>query len=158
MIRYALACAAGHAFDGWFRDSVDFDRQSDRKLVTCPACGSDRVDKALMAPRLARSERVADTTANAAASPVASADDKAPVAILSETEADLRRKLAELRRRLVANSEHVGERFPEEARRIHYGETPRRSIHGEASADEAKALLDEGIAFHPLPVLPHDRN
>ncbi len=88
----------------------------------------------------------------------ASPGSKAPVAIMSPQERELRSKLKELREQLTSSSEHVGPRFPEEARKMHYGETEHRSIYGEASADEARALIDEGIEFHPLPVLPDEHN
>ena len=157
MIRYALQCTDGHAFESWFADSAAYDAQKERGLVSCPICGSPDVDKALMAPRLGRSARRAGPEEpEPVPAPVESA--KAPVAMMGERERELRAKLREIREHLVRNSENVGARFPEEARRIHYGEVEQRSIFGEASLDEAKALHEEGIAFHPLPVLPDERN
>ncbi|MDC7784538.1 DUF1178 family protein [Rhodoplanes sp. TEM] len=193
MIRYALACRAGHAFESWFRNSADFDDQSARGFVACPVCGSAEVEKALMTPRLGRSAKLSpDRMAAAAAAmaeiaaeapgrtaesasdaptssaapvavpaapaPAASPDARAPVALMSPQEVELRRKLRELRDHLVKTAEHVGPRFPDEARRMHYGEIEHRSIYGEASPDEVKAMLDEGIEFHPLPMLPDERN
>ncbi|HEV3185028.1 MAG TPA: DUF1178 family protein [Xanthobacteraceae bacterium] len=148
MIRYALSCEAGHAFDSWFANSAAFDRQAARGLVTCPTCGSAKVEKAIMAPALAGGRDAAP-----AAEP-----DKAPVAIVSKEEVELRKKLKELRDHIVKSADYVGEKFPEEARRMHYGEIEHRSIYGEASAESAKSLAEEGIEFHPLPRLPDERN
>lgn len=162
MIRYALACRQGHTFESWFQHSDAFDEQAKRGLIACPTCGSTEVEKALMAPRLSQSvtgskRRVAnDAEESAQKTPASGA--KAAVAIMSPQERELRRKLKELRDQLTKTAEHVGPRFPEEARKMHYGETEHRSIYGEASADEARALIEEGIEFHPLPVLPDDQN
>jgi hypothetical protein len=147
VIRYALSCEAGHAFDSWFANSAAFDRQAARGLVTCPTCGSAKVEKAIMAPALSGAR---DTEA---AEP-----DKTPVAIVSKEEVELRKKLKELRDHIVKSADYVGEKFPEEARRMHYGEIEHRSIYGEASAESAKSLAEEGIEFHPLPRLPDERN
>jgi hypothetical protein len=149
VIRYTLACGKGHSFESWFADSAAYDRQRKRKLVACPHCGSTKVEKAIMAPRLAA--RGPDRIETPAA-------DKAPVAMISPQEREFRQKLKELRAHLTKNADNVGARFPEEARKMHYGEAEHRSIYGEASPDEAKALAEEGIEFHPLPVLPDERN
>jgi len=148
VIRYALRCEAGHDFDSWFGNSAAFDRQAARGLVTCPMCGSAKVEKSIMAPSLAGSREAA-----APAEP-----EKTPVAIVSKEEVELRKKLKELRDHVTKNADYVGEKFPEEARRMHYGETEHRSIYGEASPDAASALAEEGIEFHPLPRLPDERN
>ncbi|HEV2955884.1 MAG TPA: DUF1178 family protein [Xanthobacteraceae bacterium] len=148
MIRYALSCEAGHAFDSWFANSAAFDRQAARGLVTCPTCGSAKVEKAIMAPALSGGRDAAPATE----------PDKAPVAIVSKEEVELRKKLKELRDHIVKSADYVGEKFPEEARRMHYGEIEHRSIYGEASAESAKSLAEEGIEFHPLPRLPDERN
>jgi hypothetical protein len=163
MIRYALVCEKKHEFESWFPDSAAFDRQNKRGLVACPACGSVKIDKALMTPRLAGSRKravVAEARSPADATPVTvpAAEAPAPVAMMSPQERELRTKLRELRDHLVANAEHVGRQFPDEARKMHYGEIEHRSIYGEASAQEAKDLAEEGIEFHPLPILPDDRN
>jgi hypothetical protein len=100
----------------------------------------------------------AKVESSADATPVAAPEEKAPVAMLSPQEQELRKKLKELRDHLTQNSDNVGPKFPEEARKMHYGEIEHRSIYGEASADEAKALAEEGIPFHPLPILPDERN
>jgi hypothetical protein len=159
MIRYTLVCHKGHDFESWFQNSAAYDKQAKRGLVSCPVCGSAKVEKALMAPRLARSGRSAPRE-EAPPAPQAEAvpEAKAPVAMMSPQERELRTKLKELRQHLTRNAENVGPRFPEEARKMHYGETEHRSIYGEASADDAKALLEEGVEFHPLPVLPEERN
>ena len=165
MIRYSLTCDKQHTFESWFANSAAFDKQVKRGLVACPACGSVKVEKALMTPSLGRSTKKRDVPAEhkhqaPAETPAASgaAEAPTPVAMMSPQERELRSKLKELREHLVKNAENVGRRFPEEARKMHYGEIEHRSIYGEASAGEAKDLLDEGIEFHPLPVLPDERN
>ena len=166
MIRYALNCEHGHAFESWFQNSAAYDKQAKRGLVACPICGSAKVEKAIMAPRLARSEvaepmTVPPPTPAPTPAPVpapAPAAAKQPVAIMSPNERELRKKLKELREHVTRNADYVGPRFPEQARKIHYGEIEHRSIYGEASPEEAKELSDEGIAFHPLPILPDEFN
>jgi hypothetical protein len=167
MIRYALACDKGHAFESWFESSVAFDKQVKRGLVTCPVCNSGKVEKAIMAPSITGAKKrghepmpppppsaPASPPPNAPASPPADA----PVAMISPQERELRLKLKELREHLIKNADHVGQRFPEEARKMHYGEIEHRSIYGEASPEQAKELHEEGIEFHPLPVLPDEWN
>jgi hypothetical protein len=174
MIRYALVCDQHHEFESWFANSAAYDKQVKRSLVTCPSCGSAKVEKALMAPRLARSHSPPRQEApeeahqspqkkkTPAQQPAEAAPDAmsrpAPVAMMTPQEQELRQKLRELRDHLVKNAEDVGSRFPEEARKMHYGETEHRSIYGVASAQDAEALHEEGIAFSALPVLPDDRN
>lgn len=178
MIRYSLQCDRGHAFESWFQNSAAYDKQAKRSLVTCPVCDSAKVEKAIMAPRLApRLAQRSDAPpghADAAApqlpapSPAPSAlqpatpmppiPPKSPVAVMSPPERELRLKLKEIRDHITRNASYVGTRFPEEARKIHYGETEHRSIYGEASLEEARELHDEGIDFHPIPVLPDDQN
>jgi len=156
MIRYALHCEHGHDFESWFQNSAAYDRQVKRGLVGCPVCASAKVDKAIMAPRLARADAVEPAPLAPPASPPAPA--KAPVAMMSPPEREFRKKLKELREHITKSADYVGPRFPEEARKIHYGETEHRSIYGEASPEEAKELRDEGIEFHPLPILPDEFN
>jgi hypothetical protein len=162
MIRYRLVCAKKHEFESWFANSAAFDKQSKRGLVACPDCGSTKVEKMLMTPSVGRSTkgRAAAPEVPAAAAPAPAPTDApaAPVAMMSPQERELRSKLKELREHLVKNAENVGRRFPEEARKMHYGEIEHRSIYGEASPKEAKELYEEGIEFHPLPVLPDERN
>jgi hypothetical protein len=162
MIKYALVCDKKHAFESWFADGAAFDKQAKRKLIACPVCDSSKVEKAIMAPRVVAKKGLKPTielpgpSAEAAAS--APPALPTPVAMISPQEQEFRAKLKELRDHLVKNADDVGGRFPEEARKMHYGETEHRSIYGVASPDEAKELLEEGIECHPLPVLPDERN
>ena len=160
MIRYALHCDQGHAFESWFQSSVAYDKQAKRALVTCPTCGSAKVEKAIMAPRLARAEGADPPPPAILPTPPLPSlvPGKTPVAIMSPPERELRKKLKELRDHLTKNADYVGPRFPEQARKIHYGEIEHRSIYGEASPEEAKEMHEEGIEFHPLPILPDDQN
>jgi hypothetical protein len=151
MIRYSLRCESGHEFESWFQDSGSFDKQAKRKLVACPVCDSVKVEKAIMAPRIARKRggKRASTLPNESA---------APTPIVMSPENELRAKLRELRDFVKSNAEDVGQRFPAEARKMHYGEIKHRPIYGEATPDDAKSLVDEGVDVMPLPVLPEDRN
>ncbi len=160
MIRYTLVCERQHNFESWFANSAAYDKQVKRGLVGCPVCGSIKVEKAIMAPRLGRSGKPIDMpqAPKAPAPAAAPAEAPAPVAMMSPQEREFRGKLKELRDHLTRNAENVGRKFPEEARRMHYGEIDHRSIYGEASPQEAKDLHEEGIEFHPLPVLPDERN
>ncbi len=170
MIRYTLHCAKGHYFESWFANSAAFDKQKKRGLVTCPMCGSAKVDKAIMAPRLGRADAAkieppqlpapsAPTPPNATVGSMpAVAPGKTPVAMMSPQERELRQKLKELRDHVTKHASYVGARFPEEARKMHYGEVEHRSIYGEASPEDAKELNEEGIEFHPLPILPDEYN
>jgi hypothetical protein len=157
MIRYALRCAEGHAFESWFRDSDAYETQRAGGVVGCPVCGSIEVEKQIMAPAVSVKDEAARGAAKSEA-PKSETGDGAPVVVLGEREAALRAMMRQLRREIVANSDDVGERFPEEARRIHYGETDPRSIRGQATPEEAKALHEEGVEFMPMPPLPDDRN
>lgn len=160
MIRYALRCDRDHDFESWFQSSSAYDSQVRRKLVTCPICGSAKVDKAIMAPRIVGKkgrgratpppETVPATTPEAAPS--------GPTSLLMAQERELRTKLKELRDHIVKNADNVGERFANEARAMHYGDKEHRPIYGEASPEEAKSLIEEGIEVSPLPTLPEDRN
>ena len=156
MIRYSLRCDRGHAFESWFQSSSAYDSQVKRRLVTCPACGSARIEKAIMAPQI-----VSKKGRNSAApAPAASTDVAAPAStpLMMAQERELRAKLKELRDHIVKNADNVGERFPNEARKMHYGDIEHRPIYGEASPDEARSLIEEGVEVSPLPVLPDDRN
>jgi hypothetical protein len=155
MIRYALVCAKGHSFESWFPNSTAYDKQAKRGLVSCPVCGDAKVEKAIMAPKLAGTKKRGSAPVPTSAPPV---PDTTPVAMMSPPEQEIRQKLKELREHLTKNSDYVGQKFPEEARKIHYGEADHRSIYGEATLKDAKELHDEGIEFHPLPVLPDERN
>ena len=160
MIRYNLICDQRHEFESWFANSAAYDRQAKRGLVSCPLCGSVKVEKAIMAPRLTRTDKGGPIMAPAegAAPAPAPAETPTPVAMISPQEREFRKKLKELRDHLTSNAENVGKRFPEVARKMHYGEVEHRSIYGEASPKDAKELNEEGIEFHPLPVLPEERN
>lgn len=159
MIRYALACQNGHAFESWFRDSEAFDAQAARGLVTCPVCDSPKVEKQIMAPSVARTdmERAPEREPETAA-PAAQPAGPQPMALMSERERAFREVLRAVRQHVMANAEHVGPRFAEEARRMHEGLSEFRSIWGEATPEEARALAEEGIDALPIPILPDERN
>ena len=142
MIRYSLACDNGHAFEGWFAGSADFDRQVESGFLTCPICNSAVISKSLMAPSVSTARRKEEKQAVATG--------------LAQRQAMSR--LREAVAAIKANAEDVGDKFPEEARKIHYGETDARGIIGEASPEEARSLIEEGIEVAPLPVLPEDAN
>jgi hypothetical protein len=161
MIRYALICDKQHDFEVWFKNSADYDSQRKRKLIACPVCDSNKIEKALMAPSLGRSSKrpsAAPIEAPVEAPPPAKPEIPQPVAMMSPQEKELRGKLKELREHLTRNADNVGKKFPEVARKMHYGEVEHRSIYGEASPQDAKELYEEGIEFHPLPVLPDEKN
>ena len=161
MIRYALRCERDHTFESWFQSSSAYDSQVKRKLVTCPACGSAKVDKAIMAPRIVGKKGVGPATPPpepATTTTAPEAAQSASTSLMMAQERELRAKLKELRDHIVKNADNVGERFPNEARKMHYGDIEHRPIYGEASPDEARALIDEGVEVSPLPVLPEDRN
>jgi hypothetical protein len=157
MIRYTLRCDRGHAFESWFQSSAAYEAQEQRKLVNCPSCGSAKVERAIMAPQIV-SKKTREQ--NPAPAPAVAADVTAPAStpLMMAQERELRAKLKELRDHIVKNADNVGERFPNEARKMHYGDIEHRPIYGEASPDEARALIDEGVEVSPLPVLPEDRN
>ncbi len=162
MIRFALACENGHGFDGWFRDNVTFDQQRRRGFVTCPACNSAKVDKAIMAPHVARSNRAgSDGEAETPRSPQpgggtgsAVSEAATSLASLSSQDKALRDLARAVREHVERTADHVGDRFADEALAMHLGEVEERAIYGSATADEARALLEEGVPFMPLPALP----
>lgn len=158
MIRYNLRCERGHAFESWFQSSQAYESQEKRSLVSCPACGSAKVERAIMAPQIV-SKKNRDSTAPQPP-PAASTEAAAPTStpLMMAQERELRAKLKELRDHIVKNADNVGERFPNEARKMHYGDIEHRPIYGEASPEEARSLIDEGVEVSPLPVLPEDRN
>lgn len=130
MIHYSLVCDDGHDFEGWFRDSATFEQQSAQGIVACPICTSSKVTRGVMAPHVSRSGDV--------------------------DPAKLRATMREMRDKIIEGSEDVGDRFPDEARKIEDGDAERRAIRGRATFEEAKALLDEGIEIFPIPALPGD--
>ncbi|MCA0434847.1 MAG: DUF1178 family protein [Proteobacteria bacterium] len=148
MIRYDLVCDKGHEFDGWFSNSEAFDKQAKRGFVECTVCGSARVQKQLMRPSIgAKSNRKVE----------------APAQKMVAGEADPRLQammqiVRDYRKHVETTAENVGDRFADEARKIHYGESEERGIYGNATGNEARDLIEEGIAIHPLPRLPEDGN
>jgi hypothetical protein len=156
MIRYNLRCERGHAFESWFQSSEIYETQEKRQLVNCPSCGSAKVERAIMAPRIV-SRKSRDRVAPAPAA-ATEATTPASTPLMMAQDHELRAKLRELRDHIVKNADNVGERFPNEARKMHYGDIEHRPIYGEASAEEARSLIDEGVEVSPLPVLPDDRN
>ena len=154
MIRYNLRCERDHAFESWFQSSSAYEAQEKRKLVNCPVCGSAKVERAIMAPQIV-SKKGRD---HAIPAPATEAAAPASTPLMMAQERELRAKLKELRDHIVKNADNVGERFPNEARKMHYGDIEHRPIYGEASPDEARALIEEGVEVTPLPVLPDDRN
>ncbi|MCG5236054.1 DUF1178 family protein [Xanthobacter oligotrophicus] len=165
MIRYTLNCAAGHQFESWFPSSASFDAQQARGLVTCPTCRSPEVQKAVMAPSVARTDRApapaVEDAPSAAGAPVAApapAPAEAPVPVMSHPDGELRALIRELREQIVKTSDYVGDEFADLARKMHDGEIEHRSIYGEATVEEVKALREDDVEVLPLPVLPEDRN
>ena len=138
MIQFALQCSKGHRFDAWFRNAAAFDEQQARRIVSCAVCNDGTVKKALMAPAVSTSEK----------SMAVSAGVSDP--------ATLRAMLRAYRQQVITSADNVGDRFAEEARKIHFEETESRGIYGQATRDEVVALLDEGIDFMPLPDLADD--
>jgi len=158
MIRYALRCERDHTFESWFQSSSTYETQIKRHLVSCPSCGSTKVEKAIMAPRIV-SKKGRDHTVPAPAAVAEPLEVSAgPTPLLMAQERELRAKLKELRDHIVKNADNVGEQFPSEARKMHYGDIEHRPIYGEASPQEARDLVEEGIEVAPLPILPDDRN
>lgn len=141
MIRFSLSCDRAHEFEGWFRSNADFDKQAAGGFVECPVCGSHKVEKALMAPAVSTGRK------------------REMVALaMGEQQKKAMAQLKALSEKMRENSDYVGGRFAEEARKIHFGEADARGIHGEATPEEARGLLDDGVEFMPLPVFPDDRN
>ena len=157
MIRYALICDHGHGFESWFPGSASFDAQKQRGLIACPLCGSAKVDRAVMAPNVARTDREASPAP--ADMPVAAVPvPAAPMALMGEKELAFRQMVSALHDHLRTNAEHVGPRFAEEALKIHQGESDARAIYGEATPGDARMLQEEGVDFLPLPRLPGSGN
>lgn len=142
MIRYSLTCDNAHEFEGWFSEGADFDRQVATGFLTCPVCHSAAVSKLLMAPSVSTARK----------------KDEIQTLAMDAMRREALEKLKEAVAAVKANSEDVGKQFPEEARKIHYGEADARGIIGQATFDEAQALLEEGIEIAAIPVLPEDVN
>lgn len=145
MILFSLLCAGDHEFEGWFKSNAGFDEQATSGQIACPICGDTGVRKAMMAPAVARSGSLVP----AIPTPPATVPERG-----SMPPAMMRQMLLKVREHVEKNFDHVGDRFAEEARRIHHGESEQRDIWGRATAAEARELNDEGIAVRPLPELP----
>ncbi|UFX45023.1 DUF1178 family protein [Bradyrhizobium sp. 41S5] len=156
MIRYTLRCERGHQFESWFQSSSAYESQERRHLIDCPSCGSDKIERAIMAPQIV-SKKGREPAQPVPAAPV-EATPAESTSLMMAQERELRSKLKELRDHIVKNADNVGDRFPNEARKMHYGDIEHRPIYGEASPEEARALIDEGVEVSPLPTLPEDRN
>ena len=140
MIVIDAKCTNGHVFEGWFKDNASFDEQVEAHAITCPHCGDTNITRALMAPNLGGLRKGKEAAPpNAAMSP----ND----AIMQ----DYVEALYEFKKHVEDNSDYVGDKFPEEARKIHYGEEDARSIHGEATPEEAEKLVEEGVDFQRIP-------
>ncbi len=142
MIQFALQCENGHQFDAWFRNAAAFDDQVERRIVTCPVCDSHKVGKALMAPAVR----------------TRTPPERVSVAANHPEQVRLREALRALRRKVEAEADYVGDRFADEARKIHFGESEDRGIYGEATRDEVSALVEDGIDIMPLPTVPEEHN
>ncbi|NGN44911.1 DUF1178 family protein [Mesorhizobium sp. CGMCC 1.15528] len=141
MIKFSLTCERSHDFEGWFRNNEDFEKQQKRGLVDCPACGSHKVEKALMAPAVSTGRK------------------KEKIALaMNEQQRAAMAQLKALSEKIRENSDYVGDKFAEEARKIHFGESDARGIYGEATLDEAKSLAEDGVEFMPIPTFPDDQN
>lgn len=160
MIRYDLICDKGHEFDGWFSDSAAYDAQAKRGLVTCVHCGSVKIEKQLMAPGIPvkGNRRKEGPTRPAPAAAAAPAPQPMLAGAFDPRQEKLLQMMREMRKAVEENAEYVGNRFADEARKIHYEESEKRGIYGETTAQDAKDLIEEGIEIHPLPVLPEDGN
>jgi hypothetical protein len=157
MIVYDLACEKGHVFEAWFKDSASYDRQEKKKHLSCAICGSSRVRKAPMAPRIGSGKTEGQPASEA--SEATAKNEQASYANdpRMAKAAALMKELAELRRHVEKNADYVGGKFADEARQMHYGEKARRNIYGEATSQDAKELSEEGIEFSRIPWMPkHD--
>lgn len=141
MISYSLVCDKSHKFDAWFRSAEAFDAQAERGIVTCPICNSVRVGKALMAPAVSRMS-----------------SDKVSLSSGHPQQSEIRELLRAMRKKVTSEADYVGDRFAEEARRIHFKEADQRGIYGEATRDEVAELIDDGVDFLPLPNVPEEAN
>ncbi|WP_188258896.1 DUF1178 family protein [Azospirillum tabaci] len=170
MILFVLKCTADHRFEAWFRNGDAYETQAAAKAIACPVCGDTHITKAPMAPRIAKGGRAKDdaardggtpeaapTAGGAVAAPKASPTPETlpvPAELRERFAAEVMRQLTEIRRTVETNCDYVGDRFAEEARRIHYGETDPRGIYGEATDKEAEELKEEGVTFGRIPWLP----
>jgi hypothetical protein len=141
VIQYSLYCSKGHTYDAWFKSATAFDDQQARGIVTCAMCGDPAVEKAPMAPAVARTDH-----------------GKVSLSAGQSDATKLRQLLRAYRQKVVSEAEYVGDRFAEEARKIHFEEVEARGIYGEATRDDVVALAEDGIEFLPLPELPEEHN
>ncbi|OQM75453.1 DUF1178 family protein [Manganibacter manganicus] len=141
MIRFSLICEHEHQFEAWFRSNADFETQQKRGFVDCPSCGSQKVEKALMAPAVSTGRK----------------QDKVALA-MGEEQRKAMAQLKAMAQKVRENADNVGDKFAEEARKIHFGEAKARGIYGQATVEEARSLAEDGVSFMPIPVLPDDQN
>jgi hypothetical protein len=153
MIKFALSCDGGHEFESWFQNGGAYEAQSKSGLIHCPICQTPRVAKAIMAPALAYHGRNEDVPA-----PAVPVEPSTKVALIDDRDRELRTLIEDVRKRILEHTDNVGARFADEARRIHDGLAPDRAIHGQATSEEARALIEEGIAILPIPQLPGEFN
>ncbi|MEJ0095741.1 MAG: DUF1178 family protein [Methylocella sp.] len=154
MIKFSLVCGSGHEFESWFRSGASYDDQVQSGLVLCPVCQTSSVVKSIMAPAVALHGRDKLLPAQGP-SP---AERGANVALIDNHDRQLRTMIEDIRNRILEHTEDVGTAFAEEARKIHDGIVPDRAIHGQASPEEARALIDDGVKIMPIPRLPDDFN
>ena len=163
MILYRLRCSDGHEFESWFKDSKSYERQEKKSLIGCPVCGGARIERAIMAPRLGKSGLGGSDKAGkidveappaAVPAPAPPPEQQQMAALARHMPKELREALLKVREQVEKNCEPVGDKFAEEARKIHYGESDKRGIYGETSEEEAEALAEEGIEFGRLPWIP----
>ena len=147
-----LQCSAGHLFEGWFASEDDFQDQQARQLVACPLCGDTAVSKMLSAPRLNLGRGSEEPAADSARPAAGGADDRSTAPVAALPPQAMQAAWLQMVRRVLAQTEDVGERFADEARRIHHGEAAERGIRGQATPEQTEALLEEGIAVMPLPI------
>jgi len=153
MIQYALKCADGHEFDSWFQSAATFDKLVGAGMVSCVVCGGVQVEKAIMTPRV-RTARAAASSPEIPNLPAATPNSPGP---LSQPASPAEQAMMDLRKKVEENADYVGKDFAAEARAMHDGDVPLRSIYGEAKADEAKKLIEDGVPVAPLPFMPNRR-
>jgi hypothetical protein len=141
VIQYSLICGNDHKFDAWFRNAEAYDQQQKRGIVTCPVCTSGDVHKAIMAPAVSRAK-----------------SDKVALSIGHPEHMQLLAAMKALREKVMSEADYVGDKFAEEARKIHFKDVEAHGIYGEATRDEVAGLIEDGVDFMPLPNLPDEQN
>lgn len=158
MILYRLRCSKGHEFDSWFKDSKTYERQEKKSLIGCAVCGDSKIGRAIMSPRIGKKGKApaaeVEAPAVPAPAPAPTPEQQQMAALARKMPKELREALMKVRAEVEKNCEHVGDKFAEEARKIHYGESDKRGIYGETTDAEAEALAEEGIEFGRLPWIP----